>query len=435
MRVLHLTSHLGGGVGRALSGITAYNRSHSNNIEDSYICLEAAQDSRYADLITASGAELLISPNSAQMRRAIEAADIVQIEWWHHPLMAEKLVELGDIPAHWVVWSHTSGLHYPSIPPSFSRIPHAFIASSTATINLLETDRRERRNLLAYVSSTGGFDDFPLPVARDNRRSPRCGYLGSLSPAKLHPDIIQFVKAVGHHDFVINVSGDSAANPKLEENVRSQGPESQIVLHGFCAAPQNVLPTFDLFIYLLNPTHYGTTENALLEAMACGAVPIVLNNPVESAIVQHGVTGFVVDSPETFAQTVHYLIDHPDERQRIGLASAQAVRQDFSTKRSAQKLAKIYRTVLERSKESADFSSVFGKTPADMFLSCLGKYASLFDEGKELSLRDSRLKVPFLYEQSKSSARQFLRYFPHDARLDAWGAMLQSDEASCPPPL
>jgi hypothetical protein len=240
---------------------------------------------------------------------------------------------------------------------------------------------------------------------------------------------MNYIEAVKDPDFSVDFYGDPAVNPQLEQEVRSQGAQSRIRLCGFCDRPQDLLPSFDLFIYLLNPTHYGTTENALLEAMACGAVPIVLNNPVESGIVQHGVTGFVVEGPETFAATVRYLLDHPEERQRIGEAGAQAVRRDYSVAQSAGKLADLYRAVMKSEKKTLDFSAAFGQTPADMFLSCLGDYAACFAQGDQPEARARRRALPFLYEQSKSSVFHFRDYFPEDARLAAWEALLSGDKA------
>ena len=431
IRVLHISSHLGGGIGRVMSTRAAYSQSHADGIEDVFISLEAPQDARYADLIAASGARLIVAPDEAHVRREIEGADITQLEWWHHPLMAKWATFLGSVSSRWVVWAHVSGLHYPSISPAFSGLPHAFLTTTPATLRLLEQEGMARDNLVDFISSTGGFEDFPLPDAvRDPARS--C-YLGSLNPAKMHPNIMAYAQGVGRPDFQIDIFGDSSVNPQLEHAVRRLGAQSPIKLCGFCDRPQDVLPTYALFPYLLNPTHYGSTENALLEAMACGCVPLVMNNAIESGIVRHGVTGFVVDGIESFAATVRFLLDHPDECRRIGEACAKIVRREYSVAASAQKFLGIYRAVAEKSKKTLAFSSVFGKTAADMFLSCLGEYSSCFSERDGEAQRARRLALPFLYERSKSSVFQFCRYFPDDRRLASWEKMLLDDEASLYP--
>ncbi len=425
LKVLHITSHLGGGIGRALAGMAEYNRAHAG-VEDSFICLEAAQDTRYLDRIRKTGAHVRVEPSDADIAWEIAHADIVQLEWWHHPLMAGKLGLLGAHAARWVVWAHVSGLDYPAIPDAFTRLPHAFVATTPATLPILERVPGHN-NIIDYVSSTGGFDGFPYPEEKPHSKL-KGGYLGSLNPAKISPHFGDYIGAVDRDDFTIDVYGDSSVNVGLEEKIKAQEAGQKIHLHGFCHQPEEILPKLDLFIYLLNTTHYGTTENALLEAMACGVIPIVMNNPVEEHIVQHGVTGLIVDSPTAFAQAVNFLFDHPEERQRMRMACAQTVRRDFSVAHSAQKFAGIYRSVIEQDKVQVDFSAVIGKMPDEIFLSFLGKYAPYFAAGNEQSMRDIRLSLPFLYEKSKSSVHQFCSYFPDNARLRAWDDMLNDDK-------
>jgi len=168
----------------------------------------------------------------------------------------------------------------------------------------------------------------------------------------------------------------------------------------------------------------------LLEAMACGAVPIVLNNPVEAGIVRHEITGLVAEDRESFAAAVRFLLDHPEARKLMSETCVQTIRRDFSVGASAQKLAEVYRAVMPLGRKTLDFSSVFGKTPADIFLSCLGDYADCFRDKDSDILRARRLMLPFLYEKSKSSVFQFCDIFPGDGRLAAWKAMLYSDQAS-----
>jgi hypothetical protein len=430
IKVLHVTAHLGGGVGRVLSGLTRHNRG-VGEIENSIICLEPPQDRRHADAIAAAGVPLSIAPDDKVTRIALSAADIVQIEWWHHPLMARWLASASSIPARWVIWAHVSGLHYPAIPLDFVRLPHAFVATTDASLPLLDKDGG---NIVTSVSSAGGFADFPLRgeagdvEVGDKEGMVRCGYIGAFNPGKLHPGVLDFLNAVGRPDFVVDFYGDSSVNPALEGRVRAAGAQCPMRLRGFSARPQYILPALDLFIYLLNPTHYGTTENALLEAMASGAVPVVLNNRVESAIVQHGETGFVVDGVEDFASTMHRLLDDAGLRRRIGQAAAARTRRDFSIEASAAKLAAIYRAAMGRDKAPANFAGVLGNTPVAMFRACLGDYAACFDADEPR--RAERLALPFLYDMTKSSVFQFYRYFPDDVALGAYELMLYRDMES-----
>ena len=71
----------------------------------------------------------------------------------------------------------------------------------------------------------------------------------------------------------------------------------------------------DIFFYPLQPDHYGTAENALVEAMSLGLMPVVLDNPAEMAIVRDGETGFVARSIERCTALLQTLLASPGLRE------------------------------------------------------------------------------------------------------------------------
>ena len=422
VKLLHVSAHLGGGVGRVLSELARHRRSAGAPLDDAYVCLETPIDRRFAEMIAQHGATVVIAPSMSRLREMIAAADVVQLEWWHHPLLAKALNELGEFRARTVVWAHVSGLHYPVIPTAFADFPQAFALTTKASLRRLQAGPRS--NILEVINSTGGFDGFArtdCPIDGPTR----FGYIGSLNPAKLHPRLLEFVAEVDRQGFVLQLYGDPSVNPLLQA-----AADSRICLRGFTDKPAEALAGLDVIAYLLNPTHYGSTENALLEAMACGVVPIVLNNPVEAGIVRHGETGLVVEDPRTFAAAVDAMIDDVVLRRRLAQAAADEVRREYSVAKSAARLETVYRRIMEKPKAPVDFRTVFGGAPSEIFRSCLGDYAECFAPGNESNMRGERLKLPFLYERSKSSVVQFKRYFPGDSFLAHWAEVLSLDLAS-----
>lgn len=427
--VLHIGAHLGGGIGRVLSRIAQHRRSFGSWVEEIFVCFEKPQNRLHADRIIESGARLVVAPSSAELAELTAAADVIQLEWWHHPRLAGWMAEQAELRARLVVWAHVSGLHYPAIPIAFTHLPHAFLLTSSASLHALSNDPTPRRNILEVISSTGGFDDFPFPEPKTRNGDLRFGYLGSLNPAKMHPDMASFIAGIDRPGFTVNFYGDPSVNPAMQ--LIASG-SSQIRLHGHTDQPDQALQGLDVLLYLLNPTHYGTTENALLEAMACGVVPIVLNNTVESSIVQHGETGLIVDSPRSFAEAVAYLSDHPDVQRRLSAACSDAIRKRYSVPKTVHELDQVYEAVMAKPKTQFDFQAVFGTTPADWLLSCAGDYTWCFDPDEEEAWRTDRRLQCFLYERSKSSAFHFQAHFPNDARLSRWAAMLERDLAHRP---
>ncbi len=409
MRVLHITPHLGCGVGRVLSQVAAYHAAHATGVEERFICLERAQKMQFVDAITATGAPVLFDVNTEALKAQLAWADIIQLEWWHHPAMAQWLHTHNGITARLVLWAHTSGLHYPSFLAGLAQLPHAFMATTAAS------------PVGIAVPSSGGFDDIPVRE-HHHTSAPRYGYLGSLGSAKLHPEIMRYI-AAAPEGFHLTVYGDDEPSSPMK-------PSPRITRMGYTHNPADALAQMDVLVYLLNPLHYGTTENALLEAMAAGVVPVVINNAVEAAIVKHGVTGMVVDSPAALAQALTYLEANPEARIRMAKAASADIRARFSLAATGEALVAQYQQVMQQAPRQFDFSTVLGNTPFDWFARGLGRYASLFGEGAEDTQRGARRALPFLYEQNKSSVFHYQRYFPDDTRLSHWARVLEAEHAA-----
>jgi hypothetical protein len=83
--------------------------------------------------------------------------------------------------------------------------------------------------------------------------------------------------------------------------------------------------------------------------------------------------------------------------------------------------------MMNEERDPFTFSSILGSCPHEWFLSCIGKYGKYFTADSGDVLRHDRLRHPVLYEQSKSSAFQFFKYFPQDKMLERWVNMLRED--------
>lgn len=432
LNVLHITTHLGGGVGRIISSLALHRKANAPEIQSTVIALEETDNPQYSSMITDAGIPLYIAPSAVQLDTLIAAADIVQLEWWHHPLMMEWLYQHGDaITAHLVIWSHISGLHYPIIPQKLLALPHAFLFTSPVSQQATLTYQKQSSSThFETVHSSAEFETLQYIVADSSCSNLTFSYMGTLNPAKLHPDIVEFVAAIIQEGFQLHFYGDPCSSFPIDKNAQLQGIGDRIVVHGYSQQPQQVLSATDVFIYILNPEHYGTTENVLLEAMASGAVPVVLNNPVESSIVRHGENGLVVDSPESFAQAIEFIYNNPHERIRMAENARHDVLSHYSLEHSCKQLTTIYKQCLQVESKPYNFSIPFGETPYTWYSSCLGGFAPLMIDPTGTSYRKERLKHAILYEKTKSSVFHYLHYFPDAPDLKSLGHMMEADIAS-----
>jgi L-malate glycosyltransferase len=424
---LHITAHLGGGVGRVLSHLIAESHQREAAIHHTVACLEHPEKSQFAAFIESHGGQVLVTPSPERLAEEVGKADVVQVEWWHHPVVAGWLCA-GELPAmRLIVWSHVSGLHAPEIPPAFVAAPHRFLFSSPCSLEhpRIAALRFRLRKRTGVVFSAGGFADLPATSNRVPRNGLRAGYVGTLNFAKLHPLILEFVAAVRMPGFRLSLVGDPTTGPQLFQQASAQGIADRLDLRGYCAEIAKELAEFEILAYLLNPRHYGTTENALLEAMAMGVVPIVLDNPAERHLVAHMHTGLVIKGPVEFADAVDWLAAHPEEWTRLSSAACRTVRARFSVARTVEGLNGYYRSVLKEDKRSFDFRPIFGAEPADWFRSCQGTESWRFEAGGTLSSSAGR-GPEFLYEKTKGSVFHYQHVYPTDARLTRWAHELEA---------
>src|ERR1700752_3569229 len=84
MRILHIAAHLGGGIGKAHAAIA---RELPRGVEQTFVLLEAPIDRRHAHVIARCGGSVIVEGRPVQIRALAPQADIVQLEYWGHPLL------------------------------------------------------------------------------------------------------------------------------------------------------------------------------------------------------------------------------------------------------------------------------------------------------------------------------------------------------------
>jgi glycosyltransferase involved in cell wall biosynthesis len=93
------------------------------------------------------------------------------------------------------------------------------------------------------------------------------------------------------------------------------------------------LSTFDVFGYPLQAEHFGTCEQALGEAMAAGIPPVVMANPSEWFIVDHGVTGLITSNEEAYIKAIEQLYHDKKLRQKLSDNARIAAKYHYASER------------------------------------------------------------------------------------------------------
>ena len=428
--VLHVTAHLGGGVGKVLSGICSYAAQTMSCYQHKIILLEQPKKQNFLLLCKRHGIEVQVALEPETLLRSLEEADIVQLEWWHHPVLARLLAFFPSVPVRTVVWSHISGCNYPCLPFSFLQKPDAFVFSSTYSYeNPLwsEKERELARVQAAMVNSSGGFEYIHPREATVKNQGFCIGYIGTQHFSKLHPAFVRYCQAVGDIPEVKFVLvGDPTNQGALAAQFSAAGMEMQTEFVDYVDDVSGQLARFDVFGYILNPSHYGTTENILLEAMAAGLPVVCLRQCAEQFLIEHNKTGLLVSSIEEYAEAIDYLYRHLEERVRLGENARQFVLAYFSVQKTVEKLNLVYDKLMEENKKEQDFSVVFGLEPFLWFLRGLPPAAECWvnkclAKGHPVSMEQAKAELGdlfyILYGETKSSLRHYFKVYPDDRRL------------------
>ncbi len=402
MKVLHVTPHLGGGVGKAHAALQS---ALPKQAEQTFCLLEEPRDRRYADLIAADGARV-ITADLDEIAELAGDADIVQFEFWNHPRLFECLARCDFPPMRSVFWSHISGLAGPVIQPALIEQASRFVFTTEASRagRSVAALSREARDKIGVINSGFGFSDVSQSAPRRDR-PPSIAYLGTVDFIKMHPGFFDAIDAL-EGDIRVCVWGHADPLGAVTERARAMRHPERIHFGGQTAEPAAALAAADIFFYPLQRDHYGTAENALVEAMSLRLAPVVLDNPAEMGIVRHGETGLVARSIEDCAALLQKLLASPELRRKIGQNAARHVAEVLTPAHSAQAFMNLWEELLRESPKRCNFQRAIGETPTDWFLAtrCLPG-----ERWQPAELDRERA--------SKGMLAHFLSAFPADASL------------------
>jgi glycosyltransferase involved in cell wall biosynthesis len=365
MKILHVTPHLGGGVGKAHAAICA---ALPKRIEQTFVLLEAARDRRYADMIEAAGADVITARNLDQVADLAGTADIVQFEFWNHPRLFACLARTAFPAMRSVFWSHISGLSRPVIQPGLIEQAGHFVFTTEASraIPLLATLPQAARSNIAVINSGFGFAQARLRKPQGDIS--RIAYLGTVDFVKMHPGFFDAIDRLDGFDIRVSVWGRVDPAAEVVARARAMRHPERIQFRGHTDDPAAALAAADIFFYPLQADHYGTAENALVEAMSLGLTPVVMNNPAETAIVRHRETGLIARSVEECTAYLQTLLASPQLRGEMASNAARHIAKTRTPARSAQQFVALWRGMLGKPKKTSNFRSVVGENPADWFL-------------------------------------------------------------------
>ena len=419
MKILHITAHMGGGAGKAVSGLVLECASTYQDIEQRLLILEMPKKKKYVDMLHKVGIDIVIG-NEAEMCDGVAWADVIVVSWWNHPLMSRLLVKISEQKCRLVMWVHVNGCSYPYLPYDFANIPEMLFVTTQYTLDNPLWTEEEKRQITQKTELISGIGDFkPEAIVPRERYELEgkfvVGYVGTLNYAKLHKDYLAYCQAAIARipDIHFLMVGDD--NSMLQEEIIQNGLSEYFSFTGYVDDIFGQYVHMDVLGYLLNADNYGTTENVILEAMAVGLPVVVCDNGPESYIVKQGINGYLVGSPIEYAQYLDELYKSASLRHQLGQNARDYVVREYSIEHTSSKFMESIDRLMDKPKSLHDFKGVIGTSVFEWFKYFTGSDKPFFDHIMDFD-NEERKKFfqhckPIYKEQSKSSIRHFLSYY------------------------
>jgi len=414
-KILHITTHLGGGVGKVISDLCLYENNTTSDIHE-IILLEEAENQFFINKLKNSNINVSVCNDINLLSNKMKNSDVVIIHWWHHPLMAEFLANFPKEEIRLVIWVHISGCTYPIAPQLFLEKAHHVLFATPYSYENTFWESKEK--ILEKSSVVYGLGELKTKnIIHSINDDLTIGYVGTLNYSKLHPNYLSFCKAVINEFPKVKFVLVGNVNKALQEEIIKCGLENNFEFTGYVDNVYSQLSRFDIFAYLLNPYHFGATENALLEAMAYELPVIALNQSVEKHIIQHMETGILINNESEFVNSIKLILKDNKLKEKITKKAGNYIKQEFSFENNVMKFNSILENISKQDKKAFAFNDILGNTPHEWFLSGVGKEKNQFINFINNNNEIENLE-PIFRENSKSSIKHFCKYFKNDEILN-----------------
>jgi glycosyltransferase involved in cell wall biosynthesis len=439
IKVLHITSHLGGGVGKVLLGYLEKAKD-SPGFSHKVISLEYANE-KALSASREMGFPLVdkMSSDHRGIITEIAKADIVLIHWWNHPLIYDFLVRERLPASRVIIWSHISGFHPPYVfTEKILKYPDVFVFTTPASLKTREVKKlsEKQKKHLRVVWSTGGVEKVRSVGPREHSGF-NIGYIGTVDYAKLHPDFLNICDKINIPDVKFIVCG-GPGEKEIGAEAEKMGIAKKFIFTGLVPDITEYLPLFDVFGYPLAPDHYGTCDQVLAESMAAGVVPVVLKNRMEKYMVKDGITGIVAKSEDDYVKAVQTLYKDKSLRKELSENARKYAVKTFSVDEMAGEWEAIFREALAKPKTSKAWNIAQKKNniqTSDVFLESLGGYGEAFLRHRKAKSENEKTKAAkkilklnesaIWKAETRGTVHHYKRFFPDDEVISFWSDLMK----------
>lgn len=446
--VLHLTPNLSGGLGRVL--FSTLNFFSTNNMlynheiiifEKNYFKKNPLINKRFSKFKK----NIHVNKSNQFIKNKIIKSDIIQLEYWNHPLIYKFLSQFVMPKSRLIICSHINGFFRPQIlNKNVVKYSDYFLGTTKASKNnIIFKENKFLRKKLKFISFPVDFDRLE-EIKTKKHKGFNLTYIGSLDYSKLHNNFLKISSSIKIPNLNIVICG-TGSDHNLMINQSLQYNNTRFKFIGFKENIKSVLEKTDIFGYPLNKYHFGSGEQVLIEAMYSKIPVVAFANPAEREIIKNGVTGFLAKNEKEYIKIIESLFRKKKVIKKIGNNAHEHVLKNLSPSINYKKLQSIYDLIMKNKKRKRFFQSNILKKRkinklknlgAELFLESLSDKnyefkKSFYNNGKKVIKKINKmienseieLTVP-----TKGSLFQYLYFFPKDKYLNFWAGLIKKNQ-------
>lgn len=423
MKILHIAVHLGGGVGRFLSGVVSADIHNEHEFlllaeppTDTYLTLELLNPFRWKTIDKIS-----------KLNEYLSSFDVIQIEFWNHPLLIKFLVNHKLPKCRLLIYSHVSGIYAPNIIPKFLfDYADVIVLSTPEAMNYYKKQKNK-----VFIHEIGGVGRVS-GLQKLKHNGINIAYIGTASFSKLHKGYINACSSIAkmYPDVTFMVATNDN-NDHLQREAEEFGIRDRFKFYYMLDDISNILRVADIFGYPLRKDHYGTGEQSIIEAMGSATAPVVIGNPAELSLIIDGYTGIVAKDIYDYVGAIKYCIDNKDFTVTIGERAKKYADENYNVNNAVMSFDELYKRLMKLPKKDKCISDYLFRRDIDdngwyFYKLFLGDYLDMYlyesadnDESKKY-FRDKIMRSSHLMNENKGGMRMYLKYFPDDIKLNSF---------------